>query len=319
MTIFFKIVAVLIFIAAIVTPISVNKYRKSQTTHWDESYLKVNKKYTIIGVVFAIVLFVFSCAFVIIPTGFTGVKSTFGQIDSTTMQNGFNWKLPFIQSVERMNNKQQDILFDGKVWSETNGRTTIYYDQITVTYQINSNKSSWIYANVSDYEDNLISQSLVASAVKSSSKTLSDTEATNRAVIEPLVQNNIQKSLDEKYGEKIIYVNKVVINNADFEDSYNKAIAAKQKAQLKAEKQEIENQKAIEKAKAEANVIKTNATAEAEAKLIAAEAEAKANNLLERSLTDKILKEMWIKKWNGQLPQYVAGDSGSIMFGINTD
>ena len=249
MGVFLKIISILIIVGAIVITTSVNQRR--MVTRWqnsdDGTYKKLSKLYTVIPVAFAVFLFVLSSSFVIIPTGYTGVRSTFGQIDEVTVQNGFNWKLPFVQSVEVVNNKQQDIGFEGQVWSETSERTAIYYEAITVTYQINPEKSAWIYANVSNYKDALVSQNLVASAIKASSKSLSDTDATNRSVIEPLAMENIQRSLDEKYGENVVYVNKVTISNADFEDSYNAAIAAKQQAQLNAEQQAIENQRAIEK------------------------------------------------------------------------
>lgn len=322
MTVFLKIVAILIFVVAVIVPNMINVARKGKARnsyHGDGTYTKVKAKYTIVGVLVAIVLFTLSCAVVIIPTGYTGVRTTFGQIDSVTVQNGFNWKLPYVQSVEKVNNKQQDITFKEQIWSETSERTAIYYDGVTVTYQINPEKSAWIYANVTNYKDSLVNQSIVASAIKASSKSLSDTDATNRSTIEPLAMGNLQKSLDEKYGENVVYINKVIISNADFEDSYNQTIAAKQQAQIEAEQQAIENQRAIEKAEADATVKKTTAAAEAEAKLITAEAEAEANELLEKSLTDQILREMWIEKWNGQLPQYVSGDNSSVMFGIDTD
>lgn len=47
----------------------------------------------------------------IVPTGYTGVRTTFGQISSETMPNGLNFKLPYIQSVSLINNKQQDKEF----------------------------------------------------------------------------------------------------------------------------------------------------------------------------------------------------------------
>ena len=317
MTIFLKIVSILIFTAAITVPGIINSARARKThDSYSSSYTKVKAKYTIGGVLLAIVLFTLSCAIVVIPTGYTGVRTTFGQIDSISVQQGFSWKLPYIQSIEKVNNKQQDITFDGQVWSETSERTAIYYDGVMITYQINPNKSAWIYANVSNYKDVLVNQSVVASSVKASSKSLSDTDATNRSIIEPLVMVNLQRSLDEKYGKDVVYINKVIINNADFDDSYNQAIAAKQQAQLAAEQQAIENKRAIEKAEADAAVIKTNAQAEAEAKVIAAEAEAKANELLEKSLTEQILQEVWIEKWNGQLPQYVSGGNSSLILGI---
>ena len=307
MSIIFKVIAIILVLVGIFIPIAFIINNK-----------KIKKKYSIISILIGIIVFVFSCSFTIIPTGYTGVRSTFGQISKTTVSNGFNWKMPFIQSIEKVNNKQQDVTYSGKIWSETSNRTALYYNEITVTYQINPEKSAWIYANVSNYEDNLIAQNLINSAVKSSSKTLSDTDATNRSIIEPLVLSSIQKSLDEKYGENIICINKVIINNEDFEDSYNKAIAAKQKAQLDAEKQAIKNQKAIDKAKADALVVKTKAEANANAKVIAAQAEVKANRLLENSLTEQILRKSYIERWNGVLPQYVSGDNASVMFGINT-
>lgn len=257
----------------------------------------------VVGLALAVV----SQSFTIIPTGYTGVKTTFGQVDNITLQNGFNWKTPFIQSIEMIDNKQRDISFnDDEIWSETKERTAIYYKGVTVTYQINPEKSSWIYANISNYIDNLVTKPLVSSAIKASSKDLSDVDATNRSIIEPKALKNIQDSLDDKYGKDVIYVNKVTINNADFDESYNKAIADKQKAQLAAEQQEIENNRAIAKAEADAEV----AVKEAQGK-------ADANEILKKSLSDEVLKDKYIEKWNGQMPDVVS-DGSSIMYGIDS-
>ena len=56
------------------------------------------------------------------------------------------------------------------------------------------------------------------------------------------------------------------------------------------------------------------AEADAKAKIVSAEATAKANDLLEKSLTDKILQEMYINKWDGKLPQVVT--DGDTIFQI---
>lgn len=264
------------------------------------------KKRALITIV-GIILVMFSFSFKIIPTGYTGVRTTFGQISSQIVQNGFNWKIPFVQNIVQVNNKQQDITFDNKVWSETSERTAICYKNITVTYQINHDKSAWIYANVSDYKDSLVSQSLVASAIKSSSKTLSDTDATARSKIESISMGSIQNALDEKYGKNVVFINKVVISNADFEKSYNNAIAKKQKVQLESEEQAIVNQKNIDKAKADAT-----------AKLTEAEATAKANKKLENSLTDKVIQNAYINKWDGKMPSVVTSKDSSVMIGTDT-
>lgn len=73
--------------------------------------------------------------------------------------------------------------------------------------------------------------------------------------------------MEQKYGEGAIYVNKVVVNDMNFEDAYNDAIQQKSIAQQNASRQEIENATAIAKADADKQVAITNAEAEAQQKL----------------------------------------------------
>lgn len=97
-------------------------------------------------------------------------------------------------------------------------------------------------------------------------------------------------------------------------------INAKITAQQNAETQSINNQTNIDKAEAEAKVKLTQAQADADAKMIQAEAEAKANELLQESLTDKILRQEYIDKWNGELPNIMTGDnSTSLMIPAETE
>lgn len=265
----------------------------------DKHYVRKGIPLWILGVVVLIV----SASVTVIPTGYTGVKTTFGQIDERTLPNGANWHIPVVQSIEKVNNKQQDVEFEGQTWSETKERTALYYEDVTVTYRINPEKSAWIFTNVSDYKKNLVSAELTASALKSSSKQLTDTDATNRSIIEPLCKENLQKSVDAKYGENVIVINNVTISGADFDESYKKAIADKQKAQLAYEQATIENKKNVEKAETDAKATKIKAQAKADAAVIKAEGDAKANKELNDSLTDKVLKSRYLDKWDGALPK----------------
>ena len=43
-----------------------------------------------------------------------------------------------------------------------------------------------------------------------------------------------------------------------------------------------------------------------------AKAEADANKILEKQMTNKILAQQWIKKWNGEVPK-VSGDNKSMI------
>ena len=288
MSIILTIIGIVLFFGGIIAGYSMKQYEIEENGN---EKAKFPKGFVIVALV-GLIVFGVGNSLVIIPTGYTGVKSTFGQIDETTIQNGANWKIPFIQKIEKVNNKQQDIVFDGQIWSETSERTALYYDGITVTYQINPEMSAWIYANVSNYKENLVTQTLVASAIKTSSKSLTSTDATNRGIVEPISMQNIQKALNEKYGEDVVIINKVVIANTDFEDSYNQAIAEKQTAQLAYEQQQIENQKKIEAA------------------------EADANKLLNDSLTDKILQQMYLEKWDGALPKVSLSDGTDTIVDI---
>lgn len=266
---------------------------------------KLSRKMLFLSIFAGLAVIIAANAFVVIPTGYSGVRTTFGQIDTTALQNGFNLKIPFIQSIKKVNNKQQDISFSGQVWSESSARTALYAEGVVVTYTINPDKSAWVYANVSSYEDGLVSSDIVASAFKTASKQFEDVDVTDRSKIEPATEKALQEALDTKYEEGVVYVNKVTISNLDFEESYNQAIADKQNAQLAYEKQQIENQTAIEKAEAEA-----------QAKIIAAEGEAEANSKKQQTLTDEIIRNQWIEKWNGKLPDSLLGsDVSDVMVG----
>lgn len=111
------------------------------------------------------------------------------------------------------------------------------------------------------------------------------------------------------YGEDVVFVNKVVINDMNFEDAYNEAIQQKSIAQQNADKQKIENEAAIAKAEADKQVAITNAEAEAQKTSIAAEAQAEANRKLAESLSDTLIEYQKIQKWDGKLPTVSGGNA----------
>lgn len=261
-------------------------------------YEKMTKGIAIALFVVAVLLIIMSSSFTIIKTGYTGVRTTLGQIDSMVLQNGLNFKIPFIQSIRIINNKQQDKKFKGEIWGEAADKTVVFATNVIITYQINPAKSSYIYANVNNYKDNLIPQELVNSAVKSAMIQLPSDKVTNRNKIESLAKATLEKAIVEKYGSDTVIILKVTIDNMDFEESYNKAIADKQIARQNAEKQAIENQKAVDLAKAnqdkaaiEAETKKITAQAEADAMLISAQAEAEAYKIKSAEITENLLKK----------------------------
>ena len=250
----------------------------------------------------------------VIPSGYTGVVTTFGQIQETPMPNGFNWKIPFVQEVRQVNNKQQDIYIDGQIWSEAQDQTVVYMQGITVTYQISPEKSAWIFANVTDYTRNLVSNTLVSSAMKMATKTLATENVTNRSIIEPAAKESLQDALDEKYGADTVRVIKVVISDMDFEEKYNQAIEARQLAKMEQERQAIENATNLAKAEAEAEASRVAAQGKADAEIILAQGKADANKILSESITALTQMQDVIENWDGKLPSTLLADGENSIF-----
>ena len=274
---------------------------------------KITARLIVTGLIVIAALLLIADSFKIVPTGYTGVRVRLGQVAQENISSGITLKIPFIDAVRLVNNKQQDVTIEGQIWSETSERTALYYEGINITYRINSGRSAWLVANVNDYEHTLLTSSFVSSSVKTASKQFTAIDATNRGIIEPAIAQALQASVDEKYGEDTITIIKVVVNNADYEDSYNQVIAEQQAAQIRYQTQQIENQRSIEQAEAQATVTRTSAQAQADALLIAAEAEAEANSIREESLTPNIIRYETITRWDGRLPMIQSGEDGGII------
>ena len=197
---------------------------------------------------------------------------------------------------------------EAQIWGEASDKTPVYAADVIVTYQVLPERSAWLYANVSDTK-NLVGDELVASAIKSAMAELGPNEVTNRTKIEPLAQQKLAESLNQKYGEGAVFINKVVINDMDFEEAYNTAIQQKSIAQQNADKQKIENEAAIAKAEADKQVAITKAEAEAQKTSIAADAQAEANRKIAESLSDSLIEYQKIQKWDGRLPTVSGGNA----------
>lgn len=260
-------------------------------------------------------IFLFGRSFVIVPTGSTGVISSFGLIHEEPLTKGFNWKRPFVDSVELVNNKQQDITVDGQVWSETAEQTAMYMENITITYAIDASRSTWIYANVTNYDKNLLTNDMVYSALKTASRKITTVDVTNRGIIEPAACEALQEVCDDKYGEDTVHIINVVVNNMDFEDSYNQAIAKRQEVIVNQEQQAIDNQTNIDKATAEAEAKRINAQGTADATITKANAKAEANRIISESITDRTQRQDAIDAWDGVPPKYISGNTDGS-FGI---
>lgn len=244
----------------------------------------------------------------IIPTGYTGIKTSFGKVSQKELTTGIHFSVPFVQNVSEINNKQQDVTIADKIWGEASDKTPVYAENVTVTYNISVEKSVWLYSNVTNMDD-IINNGIVASAVKSAMAELGPEDVTNRGKVEPLAQQKLAEAINAKYGEDAVTVHHVIISNMDFEDAYNDAIQQKSIAQQTAARQKIENETAIAKAEADKTVAIKNAEAKAEKMKIEAEAQADANKKVAESISDELIDYQKIEKWDGRLPTVTGGNA----------
>lgn len=282
------------------------------------------KKWILIPMVIVIAAVLFVSSFSIIPSGYTGLRSTYGVVSETPLSNGYRFVRPIIDEVIIVDNRQQNMTLKDRVWSESSEQTTVYAEGTTITYSIAPESSVWIYTHVQNYKENLITSEMVQSAIKSATRATPTVKVTSREVIEPKVQSMLQADVDARYSEGAVVIHKVVITNMDFEDSYNQAIAQRQQAIVTQEYQAIQNETAIAQteaaakqrqlqADAEAYAAQQAADAEAYAILAKAEAEAEANTKINASLTQDLINYVQVQTWNGNLPTtYLGADSGAL-------
>ncbi|MBO5649188.1 MAG: hypothetical protein J6S76_04680 [Clostridia bacterium] len=276
-----------------------------------------------IVVIAAVVIVTVLSTFTVVPSGFVGVRVTMGQVSDDVMNPGMYLHVPFIESVTRVMTKQVDQIYSDTIWGESSEQTALYMSDITVTYKLNPDKAAYVVKNVANYSEDLVNVTLVSSALKAAARTLQTTQVTNRAMIEPAAVSSLQEAVNNKYGTGVVTILYININDMDFEESYQNAIAERQLSEQAYQRQVIENKTAIEKAEADRQVAITNAHAQAEADRIAAEAQAEivriaaeaqaeANRKLSESITDELVEYKKIEMWDGKLP-IVQGASNSFV------
>lgn len=130
------------------------------------------------------------------------------------------------------------------------------------------------------------------------------------------VYGELETDLAKEFATFGVEFYSISITDMDAGEALEKAIseeAVAKKAVETAEqnllKTEMEAKEKSVKAQAEQDAAKIDA----ETAIIKAEAEKKANELLNKSLTDEILRQQWIEKWDGKMPTYYGGDDFGIM------
>lgn len=266
----------------------------------------------IAAVIVAVILIGLSCM-ASVPTGHTGVLTTFGRVENRTLEAGINFKAPW-QNVIKMDNRVQKQTTDLICFSSDIQEVSMKY---TVNYQISSANAMTIYKTIgTDYYNNIIVPNITESVKTAVAKYNADALVSDRSDLSRL----IQEDLTERLAVYNIIVVSASIEDMDFTDAFTNAVEAKQVAEQNKLKAQTEAEQRIIEANATAEIKRVNAEAEAEAKKIAAdaeayeirakaEAEAAANKQIAESLTEALIEYKYYETWNGELPGVVGADT----------
>lgn len=128
----------------------------------------------------------------------------------------------------------------------------------------------------------------------------------NRAKINDELTRYLNKEFGEEFGIEVIDASIIDTHPDDkLKAAINNRVEALQKKQQAKAEQET--------AKVEAETALIKAQNAAEVKIKKAEGEKKANDLLDKSLSDKVLRQQWIEKWNGKMPTYYGSNGTDLI------
>ena len=262
-------------------------------------------KKTIGGVVTAVIILVavilLSMSTVRVPAGYCAVLYNMrGGIEGNVLSQGWHLKSPTVKttlysvSLEqsyRTKGSNGDSKNDDSFSASSSEGKAIQID-LTYTYQYSSDKVADLFTRFRGQSGKEVRDSFIKPNIISWTKEVvanykvSDILGSERANVNTALTKYINKKF-EQYG---IAISNVSLINITVDKKTQDAINAKITAQQKAETQAINNKTAIEKAKADAEVQKTEAQAKADAQLIESKAEAEANKKLSSSITDELIR-----------------------------
>ena len=94
---------------------------------------KAPKLFFALALLIALIVFVSSTCTSVVPTGYTGILTTFGRVADYTLDAGFHFKSPF-QQVTLMDNREQKTAFTTMAFSSDIQQVDV---QGSINYNIN--------------------------------------------------------------------------------------------------------------------------------------------------------------------------------------
>ncbi len=263
-----------------------------------------------------------------VPTGYTGIVTTFGKVEDHTFDAGFHVKSPF-QRVIKMDNRTQKAVETLQAFSSDIQQVDI---SIAVNYSIDQSTAEKLYKTVGQ---EYYSKILYPRLLENTKSVFSKYTAEKLVAFRENLSSEITALVVEDVEEFGITVSSISVQDIDFTDAFTNAVEAKQVAQqnkLTAQTQQDqltmeaqqEAERQVIKAQADAEQAKIAAQADLEVTKIQADAaeyagqkEAAKNKAISESLTEELVRYYYIQQWNGELPSTMLGESANILYGLN--
>ena len=262
-----------------------------------------------------------------VPTGYTGILTTFGRVEDRTMGAGVHVIAPW-QKIVKLDNRTQKVTITTEAFSSDIQEVDL---TMSVNYCIDQTTAQNLYKTVGkEYysiilEPSILNNTKVAFAKYTAENLLAHRDELARQIAEKLAEDAAV------YGITIVNLN---IENVDFTDAFTNAVEAKQvaaqnkltaetqQAQKTMEQEQIAKRRIID-ANAAAEEAKIQAEADLEVTKIQADAaeyaglkEAAKNKAISEWLTDTLIQYYYIQAWDGKLPttMFGSGTETSVMF-----
>lgn len=275
---------------------------------------------SMVCVLLAVIIVGASCISTV-PTGHTGILTTFGRVEERNLPEGMNFHAPW-QNITTMTNKEQRDSGNGLAFSKDMQEVSYAY---TTRHQLLSAYAPNVYKTVgTDYYNIVIDPTVNAVIKEQIGKANAEGLITSREGVTALVNKEVAE-LCSAYGLNVT----VIIDNFDFTDAFTNAVEAKQvatqeklRAQTEQERLTMEAQQKAERnrieAESAAEIARINATADLEVQRISADAaeyagqkEAAVNTAIAQSVTPELIEYQYALRWDGKLPTYMMGEGST--------
>ena len=262
-----------------------------------------------------------------VPTGYTGILTTFGKVEPNTVSAGVHVIAPW-QKIVKLDNRTQKVSVETDTFSKDIQQVKV---SLAVNFCIDQATAQELYKTVGvNYYESVVLPRILEN-VKA---VVAEYSAENLVAKRGELSDEILTRLTDDAAAYGINIISISVEDIDFTDEFTDAVERKQVAtqnKLAAETEQaqktMEEQAAADravisaKAKAEQDVIAANAELEvtkiqAEAALYAGEKEAEMHKRIAESLTPNLVKYYYIKQWEGVLPKTVLGEDNSFMISL---